>query len=71
MSIFLLFKSYLSYLSAYEYRNKFRKDIILDLISYRRLGHNELDEPSFTQPVMYKNIRGRKSVPKLYQETLV
>ena len=55
---------------AFEYRNKFRKDIILDLISYRRLGHNELDEPAFTQPLMYKNIRGRKSVPKAYEERL-
>ncbi len=56
---------------AFEYRNKFRKDIIIDLIAYRRMGHNELDEPAFTQPLMYKQIRGRKSVPKLYEEYLV
>ncbi|KAJ3185915.1 hypothetical protein HDU85_000827 [Gaertneriomyces sp. JEL0708] len=56
---------------AHEYRNKFRKDVIIDLIAYRRMGHNELDEPAFTQPLMYKNIRGRKSVPKLYEEKLV
>ncbi|KAJ3117620.1 hypothetical protein HK100_000776 [Physocladia obscura] len=56
---------------AFEYRNKFRKDVIIDLIAYRRMGHNELDEPAFTQPVMYKNIRGRRSVPKLYEEKLV
>jgi probable 2-oxoglutarate dehydrogenase E1 component DHKTD1 len=56
---------------AFEYRNKFRKDIIIDLISYRRLGHNELDEPAFTQPLMYKNIRGRRSVPKAYEEHLL
>ncbi|KAJ3394106.1 hypothetical protein HDU84_000134 [Entophlyctis sp. JEL0112] len=56
---------------AFEYRNQFRKDVIIDLIAYRRMGHNELDEPAFTQPVMYKNIRGRKSVPKLYEEKLV
>ncbi|KAF9896549.1 hypothetical protein BX616_007240, partial [Lobosporangium transversale] len=56
---------------AFEYRNKFRKDVILDLIAYRRWGHNELDEPAFTQPLMYDNIRARKSVPKLYEEKLL
>ncbi|KAI8913998.1 thiamine diphosphate-binding protein [Powellomyces hirtus] len=56
---------------AFEYRNKFRKDVIIDLIAYRRMGHNELDEPSFTQPAMYKNIRGRPSVPKLYEQQLM
>ncbi|KAF8950794.1 hypothetical protein BGZ52_001388 [Haplosporangium bisporale] len=56
---------------AFEYRNKFRKDVILDLIAYRRWGHNELDEPAFTQPLMYNNIRARKSVPKLYEEKLL
>ena len=55
---------------AFEYRNKFRKDVIVDLISYRKLGHNELDEPAFTQPLMYENIRKRKSVPLLYEEKL-
>ncbi|KAJ3151420.1 hypothetical protein HDU86_006120 [Geranomyces michiganensis] len=55
---------------AFEYRNKFRKDVIIDLIAYRRMGHNELDEPSFTQPSMYKNIRGRPTVPKLYEQQL-
>ncbi|KAJ3043955.1 hypothetical protein HDV00_003482 [Rhizophlyctis rosea] len=56
---------------AFEYRNKFRKDVILDLIAYRRMGHNELDEPGFTQPTMYDNIRKRKSVPVLYEEKLL
>ncbi|RIB30188.1 dehydrogenase E1 and transketolase domain-containing protein 1 [Gigaspora rosea] len=56
---------------AFEYRNKFRKDVIIDLISYRRWGHNELDEPAFTQPLMYNNIRSRKSVPKLYEDKLL
>ncbi|KAI8614955.1 dehydrogenase E1 and transketolase domain-containing protein 1 [Chytriomyces sp. MP71] len=56
---------------AFEYRNKFRKDVIIDLIAYRRMGHNELDEPAFTQPVMYKHIRGRRSVPKLFEQKLL
>ncbi|CAG8509363.1 17737_t:CDS:10 [Funneliformis caledonium] len=56
---------------AFEYRNKFRKDVIIDLITYRRWGHNELDEPAYTQPLMYANIRSRKSVPKLYEEKLL
>ncbi|KAG0948157.1 hypothetical protein G6F57_001855 [Rhizopus arrhizus] len=56
---------------VFEYRNKFRKDIILDLMCYRRWGHNELDEPAFTQPQMYNNIRHRTSVPKSYEKKLV
>ncbi|TFK82881.1 dehydrogenase E1 and transketolase domain-containing protein 1 [Polyporus arcularius HHB13444] len=56
---------------AFKYRNYFRKDIIVDLIVYRRWGHNELDEPAFTQPVMYEKIRSRRSVPALYEERLV
>ncbi|KAI8926452.1 thiamine diphosphate-binding protein [Entophlyctis helioformis] len=56
---------------AFEYRHKFRKDVILDLISYRRLGHNELDEPAYTQPLMYKKIRSLKTVPAKYEEKMV
>ncbi|KAI9490360.1 dehydrogenase E1 and transketolase domain-containing protein 1 [Zychaea mexicana] len=56
---------------VFEYRNKFRKDIILDLICYRRWGHNELDEPAFTQPSMYNNIRLHNSVPKQYEQKLI
>ncbi|KAL0089060.1 hypothetical protein F4703DRAFT_1839178 [Phycomyces blakesleeanus] len=56
---------------VFEYRNKFRKDIILDLMCYRRWGHNELDEPGFTQPNMYNTIRHRTSVPKLYEQKLL
>ncbi|EGF80714.1 hypothetical protein BATDEDRAFT_19474 [Batrachochytrium dendrobatidis JAM81] len=56
---------------AFEYRNKFHKDIIIDMIAYRRLGHNELDEPAFTQPVMYKKIRSLKTVPSKYEDSLL
>ncbi|EIM89258.1 dehydrogenase E1 and transketolase domain-containing protein 1 [Stereum hirsutum FP-91666 SS1] len=57
--------------TAFKYRNHFRKDVIIDLLVYRRWGHNELDEPAFTQPLMYEQIRSRKSVPTLYEEKLV
>lgn len=56
---------------AFKYRNFFRKDIIIDLIVYRRWGHNELDEPAFTQPLMYEKIRSRQSVPALYEQQLI
>ncbi|TXL61293.1 multifunctional oxoglutarate decarboxylase/oxoglutarate dehydrogenase thiamine pyrophosphate-binding subunit/dihydrolipoyllysine-residue succinyltransferase subunit [Aeromicrobium terrae] len=56
---------------AYEYRKTFNKDIVIDLICYRRRGHNEGDDPSFTQPLMYDTINNKKSVRKLYTEALV
>ncbi|MBA2496604.1 MAG: multifunctional oxoglutarate decarboxylase/oxoglutarate dehydrogenase thiamine pyrophosphate-binding subunit/dihydrolipoyllysine-residue succinyltransferase subunit, partial [Acidimicrobiia bacterium] len=56
---------------AFEYRRRFAKDVVIDLICYRRLGHNEGDDPSYTQPLMYRRIEGRRSVRKLYTETLV
>ncbi|XP_054631558.1 2-oxoadipate dehydrogenase complex component E1 [Dunckerocampus dactyliophorus] len=56
---------------AVEYQRRFRKDVILDLICYRQWGHNELDEPFFTNPAMYKIIRSRKSVPDSYSEKLI
>ncbi|XP_045318898.1 probable 2-oxoglutarate dehydrogenase E1 component DHKTD1, mitochondrial isoform X2 [Leopardus geoffroyi] len=56
---------------AFEYQRQFRKDVIVDLLCYRQWGHNELDEPFFTNPVMYKIIRARKSIPDTYAEHLI
>ncbi|HUP99214.1 MAG TPA: multifunctional oxoglutarate decarboxylase/oxoglutarate dehydrogenase thiamine pyrophosphate-binding subunit/dihydrolipoyllysine-residue succinyltransferase subunit [Aeromicrobium sp.] len=56
---------------AYEYRSTFNKDVVIDLVCYRRRGHNEGDDPSFTQPQMYDAIAQKKSVRKLYTEALV
>jgi 2-oxoglutarate dehydrogenase E1 component len=56
---------------AFAYRQAFHKDVVIDLVCYRRFGHNEADDPSFTQPLMYQRIDGRRSVRKLYVESLV
>ncbi|KAM4733569.1 2-oxoadipate dehydrogenase complex component E1 [Anableps anableps] len=56
---------------AVDYQRQFRKDIILDLICYRQWGHNELDEPFFTNPAMYKIIRSRQSIPDSYSDQLI
>ncbi|XP_075945450.1 2-oxoadipate dehydrogenase complex component E1 [Anarhichas minor] len=56
---------------AVEYQRLFRKDVIVDLICYRQWGHNELDEPFFTNPAMYKVIRSRKSIPDSYSDQLI
>jgi 2-oxoglutarate dehydrogenase E1 component len=56
---------------ALEYRMTFNKDVVIDMICYRRLGHNEADEPAATQPMMYKKIRARKTTATLYAEKLV
>ena len=56
---------------AFGFRQRFHKDVVIDMVCYRRHGHNEGDDPSFTQPLMYKQIEGRRSVRKLYTETLV
>lgn len=49
---------------AFNYQRKFRKDVFIDLNCFRRWGHNELDDPTFTNPLMYKIIHNRKLVPK-------
>src|ERR1700710_34798 len=56
---------------AVDYRQAFRKDVVIDLVCYRRRGHNEGDDPSMTQPLMYDIIDRKRSVRKLYTEALV
>jgi 2-oxoglutarate dehydrogenase E1 component len=56
---------------AVDYRQEFRKDVVIDLVCYRRRGHNEGDDPSMTQPLMYDIIDRKRSVRKLYTEALV
>src|SRR5690606_36779189 len=51
---------------AYNYRQKFHKDFLIDLVGYRRYGHNEMDEPRATQPLLYKEIDKHESVANLY-----
>ena len=52
---------------AYEYRKTFGKDFVIDLIGYRRFGHNEMDEPMVTNPLMYKIIHNHPNVKELYR----
>ncbi|MGL5733495.1 MAG: 2-oxoglutarate dehydrogenase E1 component, partial [Beijerinckiaceae bacterium] len=56
---------------AIEFRQKFQKPVVIDMFCYRRYGHNEGDEPGFTQPLMYKNIAKHRSTLELYTEKLV
>src|SRR4051812_26475768 len=56
---------------AWEYRARFRRDFLIDLVGYRRHGHNEGDEPAFTQPVMYKKVNAHPTVRDLFAQTLV
>jgi 2-oxoglutarate dehydrogenase E1 component len=56
---------------AYEFRQAFKKDVVIDMLCYRRRGHSEVDEPSFTQPLMYDLIDAKRSVRKIYTESLI
>ncbi|PWD52161.1 multifunctional oxoglutarate decarboxylase/oxoglutarate dehydrogenase thiamine pyrophosphate-binding subunit/dihydrolipoyllysine-residue succinyltransferase subunit [Serinibacter arcticus] len=56
---------------AFEYREEFHKDVVIDMVCYRRRGHNEGDDPSMTQPVMYSLIEGKQSVRTLYTQALI
>ncbi|HEX9890567.1 MAG TPA: multifunctional oxoglutarate decarboxylase/oxoglutarate dehydrogenase thiamine pyrophosphate-binding subunit/dihydrolipoyllysine-residue succinyltransferase subunit [Actinomycetota bacterium] len=56
---------------ALAYRQAFHKDVVVDLLCYRRFGHNEADDPSYTQPVMYRTIEDKRPVRKIYMERLI
>jgi 2-oxoglutarate dehydrogenase E1 component len=56
---------------AFTFRQTFHKDVVIDLVCYRKHGHNEGDDPSYTQPLMYQRIEAKRSVRKLYTESLV
>src|SRR5262249_30204851 len=56
---------------ALDYRQEFNKDVVLDLIGFRRLGHNETDEPSYTQPLMYARVKAHPGVRTLYAKRLI
>jgi multifunctional 2-oxoglutarate metabolism enzyme len=56
---------------AYDYRQTFKRDVVIDMFCYRRHGHNEADDPSYTQPILYRKIRNHPSVATLYSASLV
>src|SRR5437016_5273313 len=56
---------------AYDFRQTFKKDVVIDMVCYRRHGHNEADDPSYTQPILYRQIKQQPSVAVQYSERLV
>ena len=56
---------------AAKFRQTFHQDVVIDLIGYRKMGHNELDQPMFTQPLMYKQIAKMTPVNKIYEQKLI
>ena len=56
---------------AAEWRATWHRDVVIDLVGYRRFGHNEIDEPMFTQPIMYSIIKKHPNVLKIYQDRLI
>jgi 2-oxoglutarate decarboxylase len=56
---------------AFEYRQQFKKDVVIDMFCYRRHGHNEADDPSYTQPILYRKIKQQPSVATLYADRLL
>ena len=56
---------------AFEFRQRFAKDVVIDLVCYRKRGHNEGDDPSFTQPLMYELIEAKRSTRKIYTDALI
>ncbi len=56
---------------AMEYRAQFQSDVVIDMFCYRKYGHNEMDEPGFTQPMMYKRIQNKRPIAQMYAERLI
>jgi 2-oxoglutarate dehydrogenase E1 component len=56
---------------AFDYRQQFKKDVVIDMFCYRRHGHNEADDPSYTQPILYRKIRQHPSVAELYSKRVI